>query len=137
MARVTDSEVREIITTSITPLTAYITAANLIINRYATACALATAAELKEMERWLTAHLIAGSDKSTEKTSESIGSVSASYASGAVSGAGLLTSSYGQRVVLLDPCGIILKLGQKSGFVQAIVTDLSQEGVNYEDIMRA
>src|SRR3990167_11412597 len=57
MARVTSIEVKEIISTDIADLTAYITAANLLVTEVLGG--LLSDALLKEIERWLSAHLIA------------------------------------------------------------------------------
>lgn len=137
MARVNDAEVRQIITTPITPLTAFITAADLILDRYAVSCTKASVAELKEMARWLSAHLIAVTDTSGDVRSETIGPVSVSYGSAAVSGEGLLATRYGKAVTLLDPCGLLVKSGRAAASVEAIASDLSEDGVEYEDIMGA
>lgn len=125
MARVTEAEVRMVIETAIADLSAFILAASLVIDRYSTKCTDATADELKELERWLSAHLVAVADRAGDVKEETVGPVSVSYGSSMVSGQGLLSTKYGNQVALLDPCGMLVNSGKRAASVQAVVSDLS------------
>jgi len=63
--------------------------------------------ELKEIERWLSAHFMAMKDRRV--SSESAGGVSASYVGSY--GLGLDGSTYGQQVKMLDRSGSLALLG--------------------------
>ena len=117
--RVTATEVRVIITTSLldAAITAYIGIANPIVTDTLT-CGL-SAARLKEIERWLTAHLISIVEE-RQTTEEKLGEATVKYAG--VYGEGLKGSSYGQMVLLLDTCGQFANLGKKSVNITAITS---------------
>ena len=100
MARVTDPEVREIIpSTSITDLTPFITAADLMVDKVeASDCGSdLTAAELKEVSRWLSAHLAAVSDPKLAKESEKVEGYQIKFSRGSSSEkGGIKSTQYGK-----------------------------------------
>jgi hypothetical protein len=107
--RVDAEEIKEIIETSLSDPTieAFIGAANIIITNSLGSSTL-TAAHLKEIERWLTAHFIASS-RERQTTSESVGQAKVEYNSKV--GLGLDGTTYGQQVKMLDTTGILANLG--------------------------
>ncbi|MGM0409194.1 MAG: hypothetical protein ACQEQF_00410 [Bacillota bacterium] len=106
--RVTSDEVKEIINTEIT-VDPFITAANLIVTNKLGSSALGDEL-LKEIERWLSAHLVAVSDKRISQ--ESMGDASVKFDTNK-KGLGLDSTEYGQQVKLLDTTGTLSKLGLK------------------------
>ena len=115
--RVSAAEVKVIIPTSLsdTSVDAYIALANPMVNNTVT-CGLSEAV-LKEIERWLTAHLIAITrDRTT--TEEKLGEASVKYAGNF--GEGLKSTPYGQMVLQLDTCGQFGNLGMKEISTTAI-----------------
>lgn len=120
MARVTATEVREIVTTSLSDaqIDAFIASSTLIVDRYATQCSEADAATLKEIERQLTAHMLSASDASQRMASRKFGDSSENYFT--QSGLNLDSSQYGQNVKMLDPCGILADYGKRRGFVRLL-----------------
>ena len=119
MARVTATEVRVIITTSLldAAIESLIEIANAMVTNTVT-CGLA-AATLKEIERWLTAHLISITQE-RETTEEKLGEATVKYAG--VYGEGLKSSRYGQMVLTLDTCGGFANLGKKAASVKSITS---------------
>jgi hypothetical protein len=117
--RVSATEVRVIITTALedADIDAYIALANTMVTNTVT-CGLA-AATLKEIERWLTAHLISVT-KQRMTTDEKLGEASVKYAG--VYGEGLKSTSYGQMVLELDTCGSFAKLGKKAASIKSITS---------------
>jgi len=117
--RVTATEVKAIITTSLTDpgIETYIAIANPMVTNTVT-CGLA-AATLKEIERWLTAHLISIT-KERATTEEKLGEATVKYAG--VYGEGLKATSYGQMVLTLDTCGGFSNLGKKSAGIKSITS---------------
>ncbi len=105
-ARITDAEVKEIIDTDITPLTAFITAANLIVTANLADKELGVDL-LKEIERWLAAHLIAIRDP--RAANEKINNSSVTYQG--KTDMGLNHTSYGQQVLILDYTGTMASVG--------------------------
>ena len=118
MARVTIAEVKEIIDTSLEDanITAYITAANASVTEVLTGSGLGVDL-LKEIERWLTAHLIAATQERQSK-SEEAGGAKVTYTG--VYGEGLRLTSYGQMVITLDSSGLMASLGGRSASIYAI-----------------
>ena len=119
MARVTATEVRVIITTSLldAAIEAYIDIANSMVTNTVT-CGLA-AAVLKEIERWLSAHLISITQERVG-IKERLGEAEITYAG--KFGEGLKATSYGQMVLQLDTCGSFAKLGTKTISITAITS---------------
>lgn len=116
MARVTSSEVKEILNTTLT-LDAFITAANLIVTDHLGTSGL-SAERLKEIERWLTAHFAVVRDVDENVMSKSTGDASVSIMG--KSGLGLDGSRYGQQVKLLDSTGRLSDLGKTRVKVEII-----------------
>lgn len=104
--RVDANEVKEIIDTALgeSTIEAFITAANVIVTSLLGSSGLGTA-HLKEIERWLTAHLISCARDRTVRT-EQAGQASITYETQPL-GKGLDASLYGQQVKLLDTTGIL------------------------------
>lgn len=100
--RVTVSEVKEIINTSLTDtqISAMITVANLLVTRHVGTCA--NAAEKKEIERWLAAHFVAVRDPREEELE--VDDVVAVFQRG-TSGKGLESTDYGQNALAIDCSG--------------------------------
>jgi hypothetical protein len=115
MARVTSQEVKEIIETSITDVTVFITSANLIVTDYLAGEGYSTE-KLKEIERWLSAHFVCAMDMRVQ--SESVNGASASYQGS--TGMGLDSTSYGQRVKMLDSSGVLSSLGRRKAQLSTI-----------------
>lgn len=105
--RVTASEVQEIFKTDIT-LDPFIIAANQIVNEKLINKGLSDD-QLKEIERWLAAHLAATSDR--RANSKDMGDASIDY--GTKRGLGLNSTTYGQQVKILDTTGIMSNLGKR------------------------
>lgn len=120
VARVTATEVREIITTSLTDanIDAFIASATLVVDRYSAECSEADAATLFEIERQLTAHMLSASDVDQRLSSRKFGDSSQNYFT--QSGLNLDSSQYGQNVKMLDPCGILADYGKRRGFVRLV-----------------
>ena len=119
--RVTVAEVREVITTDLldASIAAYIGIANSMVTATVT-CGLDDDI-MKEIERFLTAHLIAitsGNDRVT--TAEKLGEAEVKYAG--KYGEGLKSTQYGQMVLALDTCGAFANLGKKSATMRAITS---------------
>jgi hypothetical protein len=114
-ARVTAAEVKEIITTALgdPAIDAYIAIANPMVTNTVT-CGLA-AATLKEIERWLTAHLISITQERLT-TEEKLGEATVKYASGGE------TQTYWNMVLMLDTCGAFANLGKKAASIKAITS---------------
>ena len=119
MARVTATEVRVIITTSLldTAIDAYIVIANTMVTNTVT-CGL-SAAVLKEIERWMTAHLISIT-KERLAVKKRLGEAEITYAN--IYGDGFKSTTYGQMVLQLDTCGGFANLGKKAISFTAITS---------------
>src|SRR3989304_2789979 len=103
--RVTPAEVQEIIDTTIA-LDPFITAANLTVDQHLLNHGL-SAALLKEIERWLAAHLAAMRDP--RASAESLGDASSTYEG--QSGLGLDPTRHGPQGKGLAPTGTLATLG--------------------------
>ncbi|OED34599.1 hypothetical protein AB832_07175 [Flavobacteriaceae bacterium (ex Bugula neritina AB1)] len=109
MSRVTDNEVRGIITTSLADLSTFRNTASRLVESKLDSSGLDEAL-LKDIEMYLTAHLITLSNGIIE--SEKLGDASVSYK---VPNCNLLMSTYfGQIASSLDPTGILQNMGKKS-----------------------
>src|SRR6056297_1474387 len=111
--RVTSGDVKEIIETDIN-VAPFITAANIIVDEKLGNSNLSSG-HLAEIERWLSAHLVAVSDK--RAMSETMGDASIKFDI-SKKGLGLDSTEYGQQVKLLDTTGTLNKLGMKSPVFQ-------------------
>lgn len=120
-ARVTETEVKEIIDTSVNTR-AFITAANMVVNQNLQNQGLSNEL-LKEIERWLAAHFVAIRDP--REQSKKVGSSSANYQG--QTGLGLDHTSYGQQVKVLDYTGTLGNLG----FKRASIAVVSEKDSNY------
>ena len=112
MARVTEAEVKKIVSTTLTneEITPFLTAANVLITDILTNEGYGNSL-LKEIEKWLAAHLVAIRDPQIEK--EKIGEVDATYQG--KTGLGLNHTSYGQQVMVLDHHGKLAEIAQSKG----------------------
>lgn len=88
----------------------FLTGANRVVTDRLSGQGIATAT-LAEIERWLTAHLIAMSDRETGIASEKAGDASVTYVG--KPGEGLMATRYGQMAMSLDSSGLLAKAGKK------------------------
>ena len=116
MGRVTALEVKGIIETTLTDaeVLVYVTSANTMVN---SVLGEGTTDILKEIERWLTAHMIACT-KEQQTKEEGAGGAYVKYAQ--VFGQNLSSTSYGQMVLTLDQSGRMASLGGKIARMIAI-----------------
>lgn len=112
MARVTEAEVKKIISTTLTDeeVTPFLSSANVLITDVLTDEGYGDAT-LKEIEKWLAAHFVAIRDPQVAK--EKIGDVDAAYQG--KTGLGLNHTSYGQQVMILDHHGKLAEIAQSKG----------------------
>jgi hypothetical protein len=113
--RVTGDEVKEVINTSLTSIQVapMITAANLLVTAK---CVGYSADELKEIERWLSAHFVSVRDPSKSAlVSKTVGEASETYqvSRGSNVSFALETSPYGQQALILDYLGCLASLGRQ------------------------
>lgn len=126
-ARVTAEEVKEIIDTTLSDssIEAYINAANLTVTRLLGSSVLEDE-ELKEVERWLTAHFIACT-RERQPRAEQVGEAGITYQG--YTGIGLDATLYGQQVKVLDTTGTLSsQLGKRNVSVYA-VTSFDTSGI--------
>ena len=122
MARVTIAEVQSILpTNSLTDavVTSFITGATALVDS-----AIGDSTELstdlkKEIERWLTAHMISGT---LERMAESEGAGGASIKYTGTYGQNLASTPYGQMVLTLDTTGKMASLGKKTASMYAVTS---------------
>lgn len=115
--RVDADAVRGVITTSLTDaqIDNWIAIASNVIDRYSLICTAAPDATLVLLEKLLTAHYISATvDRSKSVTQKSFGDSSESYMS--ASGEGLKATPYGQQLLMLDPCGLLMDFTKKRAF---------------------
>lgn len=120
MARVSEGEVKELISTTET-ITAQISAANVVVTEKLGSNGTITAEHLKEIERWLAAHLVACSiERQTLK--EKIGATAVEFVGNqqGSGGLGLGLTSYGQTVMIIDTTGVLANLGKRRGRIDTI-----------------
>jgi len=108
--RVTTEEVLAIIDTSLTDITVFITTANMLVTAHLGLADLSDEA-LKEIERYVAAHVLSLRDPRTKSTGVDV--LSESYQG--QWGMGLNGTSYGQMAILLDTSGILGKIA-KGGY---------------------
>lgn len=115
--RVTVQEVKDIITLkssiSVASVSACITAANITIDSNSTSSGYSST-ELKELERWLSAHFLAILDPRAE--SKKIGDAATKYRLGS-EGKGLDCTPYGQQLKVLDYKRTLNNLGKQKATV--------------------
>lgn len=107
--RTTAAEVKEIMETNLSDaiIDAYILSANALVTKLLDfESSGLTDTLMKEIERWLTAHLIASTRERQAKTEEA-GGAKVVYAGN--SNLGLDSTTYGQMVKILDTTGIMAK----------------------------
>jgi len=117
--RVTANEVKVLLDDSQLPdatVEAFITSANVQVNSILSNSGLSTEV-LKEIERWLSAHMIAVT-RERVAVSETAGPASTKYAN--VFGEGLKSTPYGQMVLELDTTGSMLAAGKASFTFKAV-----------------
>jgi hypothetical protein len=114
--RVLQTEVKEIIETTIDDISPFITAANIVVTDRLSGEGL-SASLLKEIERWLSAHFIAMRERQAE--SEKLGDASSKW--GGRFGRGLDFTQYGQQVKILDTTGILESIGMKKVSINTLM----------------
>lgn len=119
MARVTIAEVKEImptLTLDDTNIAAFILGATTLVDQVLSSSGLGTDL-LKEIERWLTAHMISlGPERMAKK--EGAGGAEIEYVG--VFGEGLKSTTYGQMVIAMDTSGSMAALAGKTVSITAI-----------------
>jgi len=118
--RVTVDDIKLIFETDLNAdnIEAFIRSANVVVNDNLVGEGVA-AATLKEIERWLAAHLAAQMDPVAG--AEKIGDAEIKYLlaiSMSKDGLGLNNTPYGQQVRLLDPTGILAGLGRAPAIIE-------------------
>lgn len=122
MARVTATEVKQIISTDLsdTIVDVFIDSANLIVTEFVGSNTDLSSDQRKEIERWLTAHLIACT-RDQKPQSERGGDAQITYQGR--TGQGLMATFYGQQVTLLDTTGTLANsLGKKKASIYAVTS---------------
>jgi hypothetical protein len=118
MARTTAAEVIEIMDTdlSVAQVGPYVTAANIMVTAALGTSGLGSDV-LKEIERWVAAHMIASS-KERQAIDEKAGPASIKYAG--QYGANLASTSYGQMAMTLDTTNTLASLGGRQASIRAV-----------------
>ena len=117
MGRVTATEVKEILdnsTLSDSIVNAYILGANALVN---SALGTGDTDLLKEIERWMAAHMIASS---RERMAQKEGAGGAFIEYTGTSGQELSSTPYGQMVLTLDTTGAMSALGLRKASIRAV-----------------
>lgn len=117
--RCTGSEVKNIITTAKTAAQVeyYITSANLIVTDNLSNVSY-SAAKLKEIEIWISAHAVAMDDPEIAK--EKVGQdTEATYSMGKL-GEWLQRSRYGEMALLMDTSGKLASIGKREAKMEAL-----------------
>jgi hypothetical protein len=119
--RVTSAEVLDIMDNCTMPTTvvdALIVSANAFINKAFENDTEMTEVMLKEVERWLTAHMIACTDIYRVASKERLGDAEVSYTG--EWGKMLDSTPYGQMVKTLDVTGILARAGRRGASIYAV-----------------
>jgi hypothetical protein len=121
MANVTVDEVKNIIDTTLdtADIEAYISTATAVLDNAYTGYTVSTALR-KEVERWLTAHLIA-STREQQLTEAKAGSASAKFQG--KTGMNLYSTFYGQNAISIDTTGALAGLGGKTINITSLEED--------------
>lgn len=122
MGRVTAPEVKEILDTNLSDpvIDTFINAANLTVTEILGDDTTLSSDQKKEIERWLTAHLVACT-RQQQKQSEKLGEAAVTYQG--QTGKGLDATFYGQQVKVLDTTGkIAARIGKKAVKIHAITS---------------
>lgn len=122
MARVTDSEVKEIIVTT-TDTSPFITTATLIVDEELLGQGY-SAARLKQIELYLAAHYTALTVERGGISKQEVGDGSESYQKISSRFNGLSTTRFGQQAIMLDSSGILGGLSNKPVKAQFRVVSL-------------
>lgn len=121
MARTTATEVKQILATDLddTIVDAFIVGANALVTEVIGNNTSLTDILKEEIERWLTAHLIASTRERQLKSGEASGAKAVYQGT---TGKKLESTLYGQQVMLLDASGSFAALGGKSAKMTAITS---------------
>lgn len=120
MVRTTSTEVLQLMdgcTTNSTIIDSLIKAASMIVDRVFSGDTTMSSAQLTEIERWLTAHMIA-STVFRSASEEKIGDAAIKYAG--KWGEMLKSTPYGQMVLLLDTSMLMSKAGKELASIYAV-----------------
>lgn len=123
--RVTATEVKEIISTSLEDLAlaAFITAANLTVTEKLTSNDVLSDDQLKEIERWLSAHFLAMSNKDLQaRDANEEENLDASIKYAGKTGLNLDATRFGQVAKAIDASGILAEIGQTGVLIQAVTS---------------
>lgn len=107
MSRVSESQVREIITTNIESLYSFITTANTVTNMISGI----EEAMLEQIELYLAAHFVSVADKFNRQTQSSILDASDSFTQ--ATGSGFSATFYGQQAIAFDTTGTLKAFSAK------------------------
>jgi|APSaa5957512535_1039671.scaffolds.fasta_scaffold05366_10 hypothetical protein len=119
MARTTDAKVGNILDTSVTSFTSFITPANLLVtNVLFTPSIIVDTDLLTEIETWVAAHLFAVSLERQAKE-EKTGEAGVKYMG--EDGKGLESTTYGQTAITLDHTGTLADLGKRKARIDTIL----------------
>ena len=122
MARTSAEEVKQIMdncTVSSTIIDEFITAANLTVTEILSNDTTLSTSQKREIERWLTAHMLAVTICKTA-TTEKLGDASVTYTG--KFGQGLASSPYGQMVLVIDTTGKMSNIGKRGASIHAITS---------------
>lgn len=122
MARVEVDEVKQIIETSLSDpiITAFIDSANVTVTALLGTSTVLSTDQMKEIEKWMAAHLIACTRERQVK-SESVDGASVTYEGS--TGDGLDSTMYGQMAKMLDTSGVLASsIGMKTITIKAITS---------------
>jgi hypothetical protein len=120
MARVTATEVKDILsncTLETHVIDTFITAGNQLVTRVFAGSSVFSVAELKEIERWFVAHMIASTLTRTT-SDEKLGDASVTYTG--KWGTNLDSTNYGQMVKQLDSTGLMTSIGKQKASITAV-----------------
>jgi hypothetical protein len=118
--RVSADDIKEILDTSLSDssIEAFIQAANITITKWLSTDSGLSSVQLKEIERWLSCHLIACT-REKQVRAEEAGDASVTYQG--TTGMGLDATFYGQQVKVLDTSGILAaQMGKRQASIFAI-----------------
>jgi hypothetical protein len=121
MPRVIPAEVKEIIETTLTDIqvSPFIKAANATVTKLLGTTTNLSDAQKKEVERWLSAHLIACT-KARQAKSKKTGKASITYQG--ETGKGINSTHYGQMAAALDTTGKITNIGKRRVSLTAVTS---------------
>jgi hypothetical protein len=129
MSRVEPHEVKEVIETSRVDLEAFIEGANCLVTEVLGGKGL-SATRLKEIERWLAAHLVsqAGTDSTPgQVVEEQIGETRRRFSENQISD-NLSTTRFGQMALMLDTTGLLAGLGRTTARFTVVAPIITAAG---------